>query len=290
MIPDPALRKYEQMPDKNLPVHIVSRENRTTGHMFDEHWHPQLQFIFITNGGAVMHCQAGAMPIQRGDLLLINGRETHYFDQPYGRLGFTVVRIDAAMLASFGVDACQTKYVVPLMRHAILFKNDLHRDREAIACIKRILKEERERETGYELSIKAYAYQLLALLLRRHVAKIVDDRALARQVNDWERLEGALEIIKTQLTEKVTLRELARAAHMSEHHFCRVFKRVTGQTAVAYIIRLRIARAVELLQEGRMNMTETASAVGFDDSNYFSRAFKKCVGMSPSEFRKQILA
>ena len=54
---------------------------------------------------------------------------------------------------------------------------------------------------------------------------------------------------------------------------------------ISYLIRLRINRAADLLRHSNNNVTEVALEVGFNDSNYFTRQFKRVVGMSPSRFR-----
>ena len=78
---------------------------------------------------------------------------------------------------------------------------------------------------------------------------------------------------------------LAGLARMSEGSLHRVFKEATGQSPIDYLIQLRMHRAMELLGETTLPVTDIAFEVGFNDSNYFTRQFKKVVGMSPSKYR-----
>ena len=77
---------------------------------------------------------------------------------------------------------------------------------------------------------------------------------------------------------------------MSISWFIRNFKEYTGSTPAQYLLSLRISNAQTLLESTSYNITEIANIVGYDNPLYFSRIFKKQIGMSPSEFRKQLKA
>jgi AraC-like DNA-binding protein len=80
--------------------------------------------------------------------------------------------------------------------------------------------------------------------------------------------------------------DLVKIAGVSENHLVRTFQKATGCTPIDYLIRLRISRACDLLRREDIAVTEAAFLTGFNDSNYFSRQFKKTVGMSPTQYRK----
>ena len=69
--------------------------------------------------------------------------------------------------------------------------------------------------------------------------------------------------------------------------FDRSFKHVTKVTPMQYIIQLRMTNALNLLDNTSYNIIQVANAVGYDDAYYFSRLFKKNVGVSPTEYRKR---
>lgn len=80
--------------------------------------------------------------------------------------------------------------------------------------------------------------------------------------------------------------ELASLCSMSETNFRRKFKEYFGQPPHDYQIGLKIRRAKELLLERKYMVGQVARLVGFDDVNYFSRLFKKRIGVSPQVFEK----
>ena len=85
----------------------------------------------------------------------------------------------------------------------------------------------------------------------------------------------------------MSIAQVAASLGISEGHLSHVFKRETGRTLGSYVTDYRIQRAKELLRDCRSKVYEVAEAVGYRDITYFSAAFKKAAGMSPSEYQKQ---
>ena len=81
-------------------------------------------------------------------------------------------------------------------------------------------------------------------------------------------------------------REIADAIGVSENHLSRIFRRELGITPWDYLNRYRIKQAKELLISTDRSITSVALEVGFNDPAYFSRVFRKQVGLSPSAFRE----
>ena len=75
---------------------------------------------------------------------------------------------------------------------------------------------------------------------------------------------------------------------LSPSYICTLFKSETGETLNQYITTYRMQKAKEALSDPRNRVSDIAERVGFTDSNYFSKAFKKAFGLSPTEFRSSI--
>jgi len=85
----------------------------------------------------------------------------------------------------------------------------------------------------------------------------------------------------------ISRREVAEAVGVSENHLTRIFGRELGLSPWDYLNRYRVKQAGELLLRTSDSITSVALQVGFDDPAYFSRVFRKQVGVSPSAFRQQ---
>jgi YesN/AraC family two-component response regulator len=92
--------------------------------------------------------------------------------------------------------------------------------------------------------------------------------------------------VRLNLDKKITLFSVGEELNYSVSHCEMVFKQATGLSITAYVIKKRIEKAKQLLIERVLTLPEVAERVGFSDYNYFSRVFKKEVGVSPINYRK----
>lgn len=104
-----------------------------------------------------------------------------------------------------------------------------------------------------------------------------------------EDIDNAMIYFTEHYNEDICIEDYVQKHHMSTSWFIRNFKQYTGSTPMQYIISKRIYNAENLLQSEHYNVTEIANIVGYDNPLYFSRIFKKIKGISPSEYRKNIL-
>lgn len=100
-------------------------------------------------------------------------------------------------------------------------------------------------------------------------------------------LEKVKEYLDEHFTEKITLDELSEQFFINKYYLTRIFKDTYGSTISHYVLTKRITRAKQLIRFSDMTMDEIAETVGMNDANYFSRAFRKVEGISPTEYQKQ---
>lgn len=100
-------------------------------------------------------------------------------------------------------------------------------------------------------------------------------------------LTHALEYIRQNFHNKITVVELAEFCHCSETYLSRIFKRHTRVTMNVYINKIRLEEAKHYLTNSQHSIAEIAGIVGFGDPNYFSRVFSQMIGISPTEFRRR---
>lgn len=94
--------------------------------------------------------------------------------------------------------------------------------------------------------------------------------------------------IRDNLSDKITLSELSKSTFYSPVYLETVFKKDTGKSIIDYLLDERINEAKNLLCEGILSLQDIAGSVGIYDYNYFSRIFKKKVGYTPTQYRKQL--
>ena len=102
-----------------------------------------------------------------------------------------------------------------------------------------------------------------------------------------DEVERATHYFNENYNQNICIKDYAADRYMSDCWFNRTFKKVTKVTPMQYIIQLRMINALNLLEHTNYNITQVANAVGYDDAYYFSRLFKKNVGVAPTEYRKR---
>ena len=94
-----------------------------------------------------------------------------------------------------------------------------------------------------------------------------------------------MEYIKANYSRKISLDDVARHVYLSRAYLSSLFKKETGQSLTACVNRIRIEKSKALLRNDRIKLVEIAGLCGFEDQSYYTKVFKKEVGMSPKKFR-----
>ena len=137
---------------------------------------------------------------------------------------------------------------------------------------------------------KADYKELLTLLLHQifiHIHRqLTKDHKLKNDYLDNE-MELAIQYFNENYNSEINIEKYAASRGMSISWFIRNFKQYTDTTPMQYLVSMRITNAQMLLETTSYNVTEIGNIVRYDNPLYFSRIFKKCKGVSPSEYRKQ---
>ncbi|MBQ7076227.1 MAG: helix-turn-helix transcriptional regulator [Clostridia bacterium] len=138
------------------------------------------------------------------------------------------------------------------------------------------------RKPMYKDWCAAYFYQLLSITARKYALRQSNvNRKSEIRINE------ACRIIYENIQEPPTAEELAKEFSLSISRFLHLFREVSGQSYTEFLTSLRMEKARDILLSTNMSVKDIAEYVGIYDQNYFSRCFRKNVGMSPSEYRKQ---
>jgi AraC-like DNA-binding protein len=93
--------------------------------------------------------------------------------------------------------------------------------------------------------------------------------------------------IDDNLAEPISVSMLSTVAGLSRSYFSHAFRRSLGRSPHAHIVRLRIDRAMTLMRDSDVPLSEIALAVGFSDQAHFSNTFRRATGMTPTQWRKE---
>lgn len=282
------LRRATYFPDERSQVEVRRQPVQTD---MRSHRHEFLEIVIVLSGLGVHVTEGVRHQIAAGDVLVINSSRSHAYENTRSlNIVNLLVREDVfreteKQLSSLpGYHALFTLETVRWHRREFTSRLRLKSEdlKRAVAWIEALEEETRRKTEGGLLLARAWIILLIGLLARRYG----NDAALAPHLE--MRLGRVLSWIEQHACEKLAIADLSRQAAMSERTFLRRFREATGCAPIEYVIRARIRRAMELLsgRESGLSITEIAFRCGFQDSNYFSRQFRRVSGASPRKYRK----
>jgi len=266
-----------------LQVLYVSEQNA-----YPMHGHDFTELVLVFSGSGAHVLDEKEYRLGAGDAFVVAGPTRHGYKNMNKLELFNILfqpeKLNLPMHDLRELPAYHALFhLEPMLREAHQFKSRLHlmpkhfsRTKALIAALK---SEIDRREPGYQSQSVALLTELLVYLLR-HLSQ--GESAEAMELRE---LSKVLSYLERSYPNRITIAQLAETANMSLRNFQRHFKRVMNVSPILFLLNLRIGKAKELLRENQANIAQIAYAVGFEDSNYFTRQFTKITGISPSKFR-----
>ncbi|WP_240546289.1 helix-turn-helix transcriptional regulator [Paenibacillus artemisiicola] len=138
-----------------------------------------------------------------------------------------------------------------------------------------------------DLEAGGYLRVLLKELGLQNEGKLVFN-SLAILPDIERQIKRAVRWLSYQYAQPISIEELSRSLGYHRTHLSKMFKQVTGVSPMQFLLKVRMERAKELLNEqSHLSIDQVASSVGYPDALYFSKQFRKTFGCSPSEYRAQ---
>jgi YesN/AraC family two-component response regulator len=157
---------------------------------------------------------------------------------------------------------------------------------ETATALERALYEKNKPSFNNQLMISFYIGQVFILISRIAVESLQRNIEMPTESQIPNLLQQVVYYIYGNYRSPLSVREIAEKFNVSQQYLSRLFNKYFGKSAKEYMNNVRINRAKELLKTTPMSVKEVSYAVGINDPLYFSRLFKKLVGITPSEFNK----
>ena len=143
----------------------------------------------------------------------------------------------------------------------------------------------RNLDRGFSTETLEYVNQCLPHLLASftHLSQF----RLIKESGEKDIVAQSINFMLENLTKRLKLEDMAAETSLSASHFSRLFVNRTGHSPIDYFIQLKIQRACRLIDNSGWSIADVSREMGFDDQFYFSRVFRKVMGMSPNEYRKR---
>ena len=285
------------LPDTETPAHFTNTK----------------ETFFIDSDDDVKSVDDDADSLERGTILVVedNDEVRHYLKSGLSKV-FTVLQAENGevaleLLKKNTVDIVITDVMMPVMDGVKLCKNikqnvstshipvimlsaktDMNDQKEALG-----MGADDYIPKPFSLSLVISKIQNMMRTRRRmleHYSKelTVEPEKVTFNPVDEELLKKAMEIVKKNLDNTdFSTEDFASQMNMSRSNLHLKLKAITGESAIEFIKKIRFSEACRLLKEGRYNIAEISTMVGFSTPSYFATSFKKYIGCLPTEYIKQ---
>ncbi|MBX3278861.1 MAG: helix-turn-helix transcriptional regulator [Acidobacteria bacterium] len=261
--------------------------------------HDYFEIFYLQAGELVCRIQDREQRMRSGDLAVINSTQYHTIQLPEKPKTSRQVRAAALyflpeLLHASDASGDNLEYLTPfLMQDAgfpHIIKSSTGIPAQVFDEIKRIHKAMPALSTRTRLTIKTYLKMILILLINHYADCEGTVQTFSRKQRAIEQLAPLFDFLETNYKEPVSVARAAALLHLSESHFMRLFKQVTGQSFVRYLNHFRVAKAERLLATTELSVAEVSQAVGFCDQSYFGLVFRSLVHITPLQYKRQYSA
>ncbi len=260
---------YERQPRIKFPLRLLIYND--VSYPFRTHWHEGIEIHYIVEGNATLQLNGKSTHVlHTGDCAIINEKEIHH-----------------------GIAGKCSYYCLIFSQKFFEFKGvsfqTVINDPEVTKMILDIIENYIDGDVSRLLKVQGYSYLLFSHLAKHYITEQPVENLYFKHSDKLNRINIAVEYINNNYNKDISSSSLAEMLHLSEGYFSHLFRSTLGMTATSYITGVRLANAGKLLAKTQMSVTDIAFQCGFSDANYFSRVFKKEIGISPLEHRKKHL-
>ena len=257
------------------------------------HFHDYIEMLYGVRGSVTVVISDNTYELKNGDLMVINSKETHGVVVNEDHSCYIVVKFMPQLLYAAEQSAFELEYIMPFLldtnQQSRVFKSEVLKTSQISTMMYDIFNEWERHEYGYELAMRSDILRVFLWILRywhKNNIKTLDRFKLPSDLDIA--IQRSIEYANNNFR-TVTCEDAAKYCNLSYSYFCRSFKRKMNMSFSDYINYIRISEAQKLLITTDLDMSEIAEHTGFSTSSYFIEQFRKRKGISPKQFRLNML-
>lgn len=277
---------YSDIVRQELNPTILYCSRVKDAHFTYSHSHPNIEIAYILSGNGCYQVEEKVYQVKQGDLLVCNPGVSHrsiVTDPADVTLEFVAGFTDV-----YFQGMPDNQIVLPDGGYLLTLSNETKR--EFSRCCYEILEENASTEPGRYYMIQAQMIRMLVLIYRA-ISEKTEPEMVGMTFESYSRsyvVRKILHYLNDNYAQKISLDQIAHNMYLSPVYISKIFKEKTGDSPINYLIRIRLARAKELLDKDAGSIKAIAAAVGYEDVYHFSKLFKKYYGISPMNYRKSV--
>lgn len=270
----------------NPNVLYILKQKRNAKSPLTYHCHDFISIIYILSGSCTYTIDGESYAVKKGDLIICNPGVYH---------GKTFLPNEE--VSEFQVGFHQL-HIQHLPKECLIapdaspvFQLNQY-DQDFYQVYQEMMLDQEKKEPGSNLTLKLLVMKLIVIILKETYPYIPKEDMEFCHFESYDKSTIAstlMNYLNTNYMQKISLDKMSKNMYLSPSYVSKVFKEETGETLIQYLTKLRLEKAIELLEEDRLSIKEIAQHVGYDDAYYFSRLFKRHYGYPPSQYKTKLL-
>lgn len=255
-------------------------------HCIEWHWHTEFEFVYVETGTVYFGISDKQFALSEGQGVFINSKILHrYFSQGKAIVpNFVLMPYFIAAQDSL----IYQKYVLPIMASPMdyqIFSSDIPWQAQALSLMREMMAAQ-EKASDVEL-VNSYLIQKIWHILYQNTDVEHMGKKENYSASSQARLQLMMQYIHQKSAYNISLSDIADQAKVSKSTALNLFQRYLGISPVTYLINYRLQEAAKLLASTEKKVTVISKDTGFDNVDYFCKAFKKYYKLTPTEYRKK---
>ena len=290
MVNKNSLHENVKHGDIGFPMKVYQNDfTKYVGQKIQWHWHEEVEFVVVTSGQVQFSIVSDTFLLKEGEGMLINANVLHSMiplgEQP--AYMFTIVASPSILGIEKGF-YLTSKYVDPFISNRNLlyevFRQDAGWQSGLIEHLNQIYDLYERADYGFEYRIHNILCEIWFELIDKRW-KYQSQTSKPKDI-DEERVYHAIEYIRGNYQNKISLEEICKEINVSKSECCRCFQRKLKMSPFEYLLTHRITAAAKLLETSNLTVVEIALQTGFSSNSYFCKLFRKYMSQTPLEYRE----
>lgn len=271
--PQPLLNSLVEHPiASQLYPNSLGYYPKALNHQMDRQEHEDFLLIYCVAGRGKIQLEHGHnISIQAGDVILLAPSQAPHSYSADKHAPWTIYWCHYSGSQAAQITQQLGQYVdLPIFHHGV--SSQLIQDFRRLLSIQ---------ETGYQFRSMLHSCSLLQQILMQ----LLVPRASQEKTGGID-IDAIQKFMKQNIKANLSLDQLVETTNTSKYHFIREYKRITGYPPLQHFQHLKMQQACSLLDHSSLSITQVANAMAYSDPYYFSRQFKKIIGLSPKNYRQ----
>ncbi len=240
------------------------------------HWHPEVEIAYVESGKMEYTVNEKKYTLSAGEAMLVNRLELHGATM-LEKCSWYAILFDPKLIYLFDESSIKHKFFENIPFHNIILSQ------ENVNMLKELI--------SLDSSAISYELKVLNILTNIYIDIFdnlnIDSISISSKTTNL-RVKKILDFISQNYNQRIKIEDISKELGLCRSEVCKLFKDNLNTTFTEYLTKIRIEKAIDLLESKEANVSQISELVGFNSSSYFTETFKKYFNVTPLEYRKNL--